>query len=234
MESVPTVAIRNLRFGWPKQPSLLCVEAFDIAAGEMVLLQGPSGCGKTTLLGLIAGVIAARPAGVRLLGHELASLGASERDRLRGEQMGVIFQQFNLLPFLSVMDNVLLPTRLFAPRREAAIAAHGDPPGAARYLLGKLGLTSDLETRAVAQLSVGQQQRVAAARALIGAPRLIIADEPTSALDEHQQAEFLSLLIAQTRSSKATLCMVSHQRGFASLFDRTVEFSALNSLGHVV
>ena len=162
MESVPTVAIRNLRYGWPKQPSLLCVEAFDIAAGEMVLLQGPSGCGKTTLLGLIAGVIAARPAGVRLLGHELASLGASERDRLR------------------------------------------------------------------------QQQRVAAARALIGAPRLIIADEPTSALDEHQQAEFLSLLIAQTRSSKATLCMVSHQRGFASLFDRTVEFSALNSLGHVV
>jgi putative ABC transport system ATP-binding protein len=76
MESVPTVAIRNLRFGWPKQPSLLCVEAFDIAAGEMVLLQGPSGCGKTTLLGLIAGVIAARPAGVRVLGHELASLGA--------------------------------------------------------------------------------------------------------------------------------------------------------------
>jgi len=126
MESVPTVAIRNLRFGWPKQPSLLWVEAFDIAAGEMVLVQGPSGCGKTTLLGLIAGVIAARSEGVRVLGHELASLGASERDRLRGEQMGVIFQQFNLLPFLSVMDNVLLPTRLFAPRREAAIAAHGD------------------------------------------------------------------------------------------------------------
>ena len=228
------VAIEELRFSWPSGPPILEIPQFQLAQGERLLVQGPSGIGKTSLLSLISGIIRPNARSFNVLGEDLLRQSAAARDRLRGTQMGVIFQQFNLLPFLSVMDNVLLPTRLFAPRREAAIAAHGDPPGAARYLLGKLGLTSDLETRAVAQLSVGQQQRVAAARALIGAPRLIIADEPTSALDEHQQAEFLSLLIAQTRSSKATLCMVSHQRGFASLFDRTVEFSALNSLGHVV
>jgi len=234
MESDLAVTIRHLRFGWPRQPAVLDIEAFDVAAGEMVLVQGPSGCGKTTLLGLIAGVIVSNSAELRVFGHALAGLGASQRDRLRGEQMGVIFQQFNLLPFLLVMDNVLLPTRLFAPRCEAAIAAHGDLLSAGRYLLNQLGLSPNLETRAVAQLSVGQQQRVAAARALIGAPRLIIADEPTSALDEYHQSEFLSLLIEQTRRSDATLCMVSHQQGLEKMFDRTVDLSVLNAVERVV
>lgn len=233
MTSQLAVSLSQLRFAWPGQPALLSVDRLEIAQGEMVLLHGPSGCGKTTLLGLITGVLTASAGDIRVLGADFAAMSARSRDALRGEQMGVIFQQFNLLPFLSVAQNVLLPLQLFDRRLSAATASLPDgtlqsPEQEAERLLSALGLGADLLHRPAYQLSVGQQQRVAAARALIGNPSLIIADEPTSALDEANQVEFLSLLMAQARQTGATLLMVSHQMRIAPLFDRTIEFTQVN------
>ena len=215
------IQISGLRYAWPGQPALLSIESLNIARGSSVVLQGPSGSGKTTLLGLITGVLGPAQGSIRVLGRDLLAMSPSKRDAFRGQSMGVIFQLFNLLPFLSVMDNVLLPLRLFAERRGSMADEQAMKSEAAR-LIGALGLPSTVMNRQAHQLSVGQQQRVAAARALIGSPPLIIADEPTSSLDEATQQEFLSLLIDQVRQTKATLLMVSQDSRLSVQFDQVV------------
>lgn len=215
------IEISSLGYAWPSQPALLSIESLTIARGSLVMLQGPSGSGKTTLLGLITGVLTPAQGSIQVLGRDLLAMTSSQRDAFRGQSMGVIFQLFNLLPFLSVMDNVLLPLRLFAERRGSMVDEQAMKSEAAR-LIGALGLPGSVMNRQAHQLSVGQQQRVAAARALIGSPSLIIADEPTSSLDEATQREFLSLLIEQVRKTKATLLMVSHDSRLCTHFDRVV------------
>lgn len=215
------IQITGLCYAWPGQPALLSIESLNIAQGSLVMLQGPSGSGKTTLLGLITGVLSPAQGSIEVLGRDLLAMSPSKRDAFRGQSMGVIFQLFNLLPFLSVMDNVLLPLRLFAERRGSMADEQAMKSEAVR-LIGALGLPSTAINRQAHQLSVGQQQRVAAARALIGSPSLIIADEPTSSLDEATQQEFLSLLIEQVRQTKATLLMVSHDSRLCAHFDRVV------------
>lgn len=143
-------------------------------------------------------------------------MGPAARDRFRAENIGVIFQQFNLLPYASVRDNIQLPLR-FAPARRARA-----PKDAARDLTKALGLPPEVLSKPAGQLSVGQQQRVAVARALIGQPGLIVADEPTSALDASTQDRFLELLFEQLHASGAALLMVSHDERLATRFDRTV------------
>jgi putative ABC transport system ATP-binding protein len=216
-----TIDIQNLRYAWPDQRELLSIDSLRIAPGSTVLLQGPSGSGKTTLLSLITGVLTPSQGEIRVLGVDLATLSPAKRDVFRGESMGIIFQLFNLLPFLTVLDNVLLPLRLFSKRRGAIDTPELMRKEAVR-LITALGLDEAILTRQSHQLSVGQQQRVAAVRALIGKPPLIIADEPTSALDETAQAEFLSLLIGQVRQTQATLFMVSHDSRLAPQFDHVV------------
>lgn len=185
--------------------------------GETVLLLGESGSGKSTLLSLICGTITADSGRVRVADTDLSSLSAGRRDRFRAETIGMIFQQFNLLPFGSVLDNILLPLR-FAPKRRAGV---GDARAAAHHLCKALGLPDDLSSKA-STLSVGQQQRVAVARALIGSPPVVIADEPTSALDETTQSAFLDLLFDQVRNQGTTLLMVSHDPRLGTRFDRVV------------
>lgn len=216
------IEITGLRYAWPGQPAVLSMQSLEIAQGSTVMLQGPSGSGKTTLLGLITGVLTPAQGSLHVLGKDLPAMRPSQRDVLRGESMGVIFQLFNLLPFLSVMDNVLLPLRLFSKRR-GTMADEQAMQAEATRLLRALGLSKALVDRQAYQLSVGQQQRVAAARALIGSPPLIIADEPTSSLDEDMQQEFLSLLIGQVRETKATLFMVSHDSRLCSHFDQVIQ-----------
>ncbi len=218
----PTLSLKNVNYRWPGRSSFeLSVPDFALEQGETVLLLGESGSGKSTLLSLICGTILAQSGSISVSGTDIASLSASQRDRFRAEQIGLIFQQFNLLPFASVLDNILLPLR-FAPERARRVSV---PQDAAKRLCYDLGLPDDaLNTRA-GTLSVGQQQRVAAARALIGQPPLIIADEPTSALDAATQATFLDLLFAQSRAHDTTLLMVSHDARLAPQFDRTVEMS---------
>ena len=191
----PLLQVASLRFGWDSRSApLLDIEALNLAAGESLFVCGPSGCGKSSLLGLLGGVHLPQQGSIRLLGHDLVSLGRQQRDRLRGDHIGFIFQQFNLIPYLSVEDNVLLPCRFSARRAERARQLDADPRRSAQRLLDRLGLDPALARRQAMELSVGQQQRVAAARALIGGPELLIADEPTSALDADSQHAFLELL----------------------------------------
>ena len=222
--------LKDVYYQWPGRSSFsLEVPEFFIEPAETVLLLGESGSGKSTLLSLICGTVTAQKGFVNVQGTDLAGLSAAQRDRFRAEKIGVIFQQFNLLPFGSVLDNILLPLR-FAPDRRARVS---DAKAKARALIQELGLPAELALRRAGTLSVGQQQRVAAARALIGAPPLIIADEPTSALDAATQATFLDLLFAQSRANGTALLMVSHDARLAGHFDRVVEMAEVANVQRV-
>jgi len=223
------IELSDLSFSWPGHPVLLDIPAFRLQAGETLFLKGPSGSGKTTLLGLLGGVQKANSGSIRLLGQELGELGSGARDRFRVDHTGYIFQQFNLLPFLSVRENVELPCHFSKLRASRAVQRHGSVDNAAQTLLAHLGLEDPalLERRADS-LSIGQQQRVAAARALIGQPELVIADEPTSALDADAREAFIQLLFAECREAGASLLFVSHDQSLAPLFDRNLSLSELN------
>lgn len=216
----------GVSFRWPGSAGFgLEVDGFIVPAGQRLMLLGPSGSGKSTLLALIAGIVAPARGRVAVLGTDIARLGASARDRFRAEHMGVIFQMFNLLPYGSVIDNVALPLS-FAPQRRARVMAAGGIEVEARRLVGRLGLEgSVVANRSAAGLSVGQQQRVAAARALIGRPDLVIADEPTSALDRVRQQAFLDLLFGEVEAAGAALIMVTHDETLATRFDRVVQLA---------
>lgn len=217
--AVAPLELKDVRFRWPGRASFaLSVPAFAMAPGESVLLLGESGSGKSTLLSLICGIVAAQSGQVLVDGSDLGSLTSGARDRFRAEQVGVIFQQFNLLPFATVRDNILLPLR-FAPERRARA---GDAGAEALRLTSALGLSPDLLTQQAGRLSVGQQQRVAVARALIGRPKLIVADEPTSALDAGSQDRFLDMLFTQCAEAGSTLLMVSHDARLGDRFSRVV------------
>ncbi|CAN5249939.1 ABC transporter ATP-binding protein [soil metagenome] len=218
----------SLRFAWPGATApCIDIAHLEVAAGEAVFLHGPSGCGKSTLLSLLAGVLVADEGRVALLGHDWSALSGSGRDRCRVAHVGYIFQQFNLLPYLSVIDNVLLPCR-FSARRCAQASHEGTPRVQAERLLMQMGLEAGLWTRPAMQLSVGQQQRVAAARALIGKPELVIADEPTSALDEDRREAFLDVLLEACTANRSALVFVSHDQRIASRFSRHVLLPEIN------
>ncbi|MGI9382019.1 MAG: ABC transporter ATP-binding protein [Methyloligellaceae bacterium] len=220
------VGLSDLSFSWAGSSSFsLSIEQFCVRSGETVLLTGPSGSGKSTLLSLLCGVITPRQGRVEVLGTDITQLASAARDRFRVEHFGIIFQMFNLLPYGSVLDNVLLPLSFAAERRSRA-GANGSAKEEAVRLLQRLGLDRQVvDGRSAARLSVGQQQRVAAARALIGTPEIVVADEPTSALDRDRQADFLGLLFDQIAEARSTLIMVSHDETLASRFDRTVPLS---------
>lgn len=209
------VDARDLRFRWPGAVAdTLVLPALRMKAGEQVFLRGASGSGKSTLLALLAGVLPPQAGQLKVLGQDLSRLSGPARDRLRADHLGVIFQQFNLLPWLSAYDNVTLALRFSARRRTQAGA------GEAARLLGAMGLAQALWRRPAAQLSVGQQQRVAAARALIGRPALILADEPTSALDESNRDAFMALLRQCCAEAGSALVFVSHDARLAAQFER--------------
>ena len=205
---------------------LLAVSDLRIDAGQRVLVRGDSGCGKSTLLSLAAGVLLPRAGAVELLGQSWAALRAGQRDRRRADHIGYVFQQFNLLPYLNALDNVVLACR-FSPRRaQRAGLSHARLRDAAAALLSALQLDEAVWQRAAARLSVGQQQRVAAARALIGQPELIVADEPTSALDEARRDAFMALLMRECVAAGSALLFVSHDGRLAAHFDRVIDLGS--------
>jgi putative ABC transport system ATP-binding protein len=217
------VKMSGVRFAWPGPKAFsLAVEDFVLPARERLLLVGPSGSGKSTFLSLLAGVVKPSSGRLDVLGTDLTKLSNAARDRFRSEHFGIIFQMFNLLPYGSVVDNVVLPLS-FAARRRARAAQTGSVTSEALRLLASLGLeSSEHDGHSAANLSVGQQQRVAAARALIGRPELIVADEPTSALDRDRQDAFLDLLFAEVAAAGSALIMVSHEEELGSRFDRVL------------
>ncbi|KPW72726.1 ABC transporter ATP-binding protein [Pseudomonas cannabina] len=223
------IELSDLSFNWPGHPQLLDIPSFRLQTGEALFLKGPSGSGKTTLLGLLGGVQKPVSGSIRLLNQELSSLSSAARDRFRVDHTGYIFQQFNLLPFLSVRENIELPCHFSKVRAERAKQRHGSVENATTTLLAHLGLKDPaMLARRADSLSIGQQQRVAAARALIGQPELVIADEPTSALDADSREAFIRLLFAECREAGASLLFVSHDQSLAPLFDRNLSLSDLN------
>lgn len=226
----PLVRVENLRYRWNRsQQPCVEIERLDVEAGERIFVHGPSGSGKSTLLGLLGGVLVGQQGSVAVsIDGSSTDLGArsrAERDRFRVDHIGFVFQQFNLIPYLSMLDNVLLPCRFSARRRQKA---GPDIAADARRLLRELDLSDKLLARPVTQLSVGQQQRVAVARALIGRPEIVIADEPTSALDAERQDRFLDLLLKECAASNASLVFVSHDRRLATHFTREVALHQIN------
>jgi putative ABC transport system ATP-binding protein len=216
--SPSSLLLEGVQFAYgTKLPLVIDIDRFEMAAGESCFLYGPSGCGKTTLLGLIAGVLQAKQGRVTVLGEDLSKMRGAKRDAWRGSNIGYIFQMFNLIPYLNVRDNILLPTRLHSVRKADDLAR----------IAGALGIEG-LLNRSVLELSVGQQQRVAAARALIGAPPLVIADEPTSALDSAHRERFLELLLEQCKAAGAALLFVSHDQSLAPLFEKRLSLPDLN------
>ena len=204
----------NLVFKYASSGFELRIPEFSMQAGDTVFLEGDSGSGKSTLLNLIAGVLLPQSGHVSLMGQNLSTLSASQCDSLRVDHIGFLFQQFNLLSYLSVLDNVTLPCKFSKRRKQNALMQAGTVQQSAERLLNALGMGKYLN-QSVSTLSIGQQQRVAAARALIGQPDLIIADEPTSALDAGHQAQFVQLLLAQAAEQNTAVLLVSHDPGLA-------------------
>jgi len=226
------VLLKDIRFSWPDQTrETLHIPYFAVPRGGQVFISGPSGSGKSTLLSLIGGILAPASGSVIIGGTCVNRLTGAKRDAFRGDCIGFIFQQFNLVPYLSIMDNVLIPCHLSATRRARASERDKSPEKAAVLLLERLGITQDLWARQVTKLSVGQQQRVAAARALIGSPPLLIADEPTSALDADRRADFLRLLRRECGRVQSSLLFVSHDQGLAQDFHTQVRITELNLSG---
>ncbi|RPE71263.1 putative ABC transport system ATP-binding protein [Pacificibacter maritimus] len=221
-QTSPILTLKDVQYRWSGRAAFdLRIRALNLQPAETVLVLGESGSGKSTLLSLICGTILAQSGQVICAGQDIAALSASQRDKFRADHIGLIFQQFNLLPFASVQDNIALPLQFAKQRRERV----GDMTAEAKRLCQDLGLPDEVLTARAGTLSVGQQQRVAAARALIGTPPLIIADEPTSALDAASQSTFLDLLFAQSQAHETTVMMVSHDARLSNQFDRVLHMS---------
>jgi len=228
--SQTVIDIQNLIFQWPGREGFrLSIPNFQVDRGERVFLQGASGSGKSTLLSLLGGVLVPQQGRLQVLDTDLTRMTSSERDRFRVDHVGLLFQQFNLVPYLSVRENVILPCRFSQRRRGRALESADSLELSADRLLGQLGLDQTYAQQRVTSLSVGQQQRVAAARSLMGHPELIIADEPTSALDADRQSAFLDVLLGRCNEEGVTLIFVSHDQRLAHHFNRSINLSELCS-----
>ena len=219
------IELDQVRFRYGDGPDLLHIPSLIIEHRERVFLYGPSGSGKTTLLEQAAGVLRAREGSVRVLDCDLTALSARQCDAFRGAHIGYIFQLFNLITYLNVEDNILLPCRLHRERRTrlGGQSLHT----AAIALATRLGIAPLLQQK-VTNLSVGEQQRVAAGRALVGRPEVILADEPTSALDYDHRQRFLELLFECAGEAGSTLIFVSHDRTLMPLFHRAISLPEIN------
>lgn len=222
----PVVSLNKLAYRYPSaMHDILQIDSLTIERGERIFIQGASGTGKTTLLALLAGILVAQKGELNILGQPLHSLSEAERDRFRANHIGFIFQLFNLIPYLSILENIELACRFSAKKRAAEPAAL---EGRLHELLEHLGLPKEKHDTPVAELSVGQQQRVAAARALLGKPALLIADEPTSALDWNNREKFIKTLFRECEQTDTTLVFVSHDESLAKLFGRTINLQSVN------
>jgi putative ABC transport system ATP-binding protein len=228
------IELSKLRFSWrDDHDPVLMVEHLQINQGERVFIAGPSGGGKSTLLSLLAGVIVPQRGTIVVNGCQLNALRSAARDRFRADNIGFIYQMFNLIPYLSVVENVTLPCRFSSRRRDRASVRSSGCIHEALRLLNHLGMDEpSVINKPVTELSVGQQQRVAAARALIGTPAILIADEPTSSLDADHREAFIQLLFNECDRIETTIVFVSHDMGLEDLFDRTIQLSDINAVEH--
>lgn len=217
----PVISLRDVRFEYPHGGFSLDVHELTVASGMRAAAIGPSGSGKTTLLNLISGIERTGSGEVSTAGVRVDRLSASARRSFRITTIGFVFQEFLLLEYLDVLDNILYPYRLHTELRlDASVRAR------ARELASDLGLASLLD-RSPSELSQGERQRVAIARALVTAPKLILADEPTGNLDPATKQQALDLLFEQCAARSTTLLMVTHDHGLLDQFGQIVDVDAL-------
>ena len=221
----PMIAIRDLQFSWSVGDFTMRIPSLDIAANSSVAVTGPSGSGKTTLLNIIAGILPVVDGSVVVADLDLAQLPTGQRRAFRLKTVGLVFQSFELIDYLNVVDNVLLPARI-SPALELTAKLRNR----AYDLLTRVGLAHAVH-RSVTRLSQGERQRVAICRALLTDPSLLLADEPTGNLDPESTQQIVELLIRHVRDSGATLLMVSHDHSLLSRFDKTIDFSSLCNSG---
>lgn len=217
------VSVQNLSFHYDNtHKPVLDIPHWSVQSGEQVFLHGPSGAGKSTLLNLLAGILLPSNGRIDILNKPLNTLSGRQRDKWRAKHIGVVFQQFNLIPYLNAVDNIKLAAH-FAGTLNAGQRAS--------ELLNSLGIEESLHRQAAERLSIGQQQRVAIARALINQPELLIVDEPTSALDRANSDTFMSLLLKQVKHHQTALVFVSHDLTLAEAFPRVEALTDINRVG---
>ena len=216
------ITIQNLSFSYSTpSPFSLQIPFAEFKKNSRIFIDGPSGCGKTTYLNLITGLMSPDSGDITILDTSLSQLSPSQKDQFRADHFGIIFQQFNLIPYLSVIENIILSCTFSTIKKDRVLNSSPSLDNEANRLCHRLELDSLID-RPVNELSIGQQQRVAIARALIGQPEIIVADEPTSALDTSRKHQFMSLLMDECRQYQSTLIFVSHDTGLASDFDQVI------------
>jgi len=220
-----SIQLNNVEFSYSNssQKNVLSIESWSVEQGNKRFIYGPSGCGKSTLLNIISGIIRPSVGSISVLGESLDKMSSSQRDRFRANNIGYIFQQFNLISYLNALENITLASQ-FSQVKKTNNLNHKIVTS-----LEALGINGDDFTRPVSTLSIGQQQRIAIARAFINSPKLLIADEPTSSLDEHSRDKFLSLLTSLCEVNQTTLLFVSHDSHLKHRFDIAENFTDINN-----
>lgn len=214
------ISLQQLQFHYPAGGFRLQIPTLQIESGEHTAIAGPSGSGKTTLLNLLAGILVPETGSVAIGHTVISALPEAQRRLFRLQQIGQVFQDFQLLDYLNVLDNILLPCRIHpsvqptTALRERAVT-----------LLDQVGLAA-LAQRSVTRLSQGERQRVALCRALLLSPRLVLADEPTGNLDPDNARRMIQLLISETDRSGATLITVTHDHSLLAEFRRVIPFDS--------
>lgn len=219
---IPALELNQVRFRWPEQPPLLSIESLRVAKGEHLFVYGPSGSGKTTLLNLLCGIYQNQEGEIYINGLDVTKLSGRKRDALRSSAIGVVFQQLNLIAYLTVLENVLLVSAF-----HRAGASKAKVQERAKLLLQRLGLEEALWHKKATELSVGQQQRVAIARALLNKPALVVADEPTSALDHKHRDAFMQLMLSEAEQAGSTVVFVSHDPTLKAYFKLQLDMEQL-------
>jgi putative ABC transport system ATP-binding protein len=221
-----TINLSNLRFSYPEQSNslLLDIPSWSLSAGEHTLIYGSSGSGKSTLLNILNGLLSINSGHVKVLGQHLNKMTSRQRDNFRANNIGYIFQQFNLIPYINAVDNIQLASYFSKSKSRSSLNEE------IKALLKTLNLPDKDWKKPVRSLSIGQQQRIAIARALINQPTLLIADEPTSSLDQENSDSFMALLMSIVKENNITLLFVSHDMSLSRYFTRVESLNDINKI----
>jgi len=224
-----TIQLKDIRYTYPDTLGklILNINSWKVAAGEQVFVHGPSGGGKSTLLNLLSGMLQADTGEVSVMGQRLDKISSRQRDRFRADHIGYIFQQFNLIPYLDAIDNIKLAHQFAKENTSSSLEDD------IKSLLSSFYIDPADWQKPVAKLSIGQQQRIAIARAMVNKPELLIADEPTSSLDQDNRDNFMKELMAMVSEHNTTLLFVSHDMSLAKHFNRVDALADINIAGAV-
>jgi|TARA_B110000908_G_C10178450_1_gene414407 putative ABC transport system ATP-binding protein len=221
------IQLKDVHFAYPKAQNIdiLKIKSWSVSAQDQVFVHGPSGGGKSTLLNLLSGMLTATTGEVSVLGERLDIMNVRQRDCFRANHIGYIFQQFNLIPYIDAIDNIQLAHQF--SKKDSQLVLIDE----IKSLLSTFNISQTDWHKPVEQLSIGQQQRIAIARAMINKPQVLIADEPTSSLDQKNRDNFMSALMSLVSQHRITLLFVSHDMSLASYFSRIDALSDINEVG---